>query len=29
VRDGKLPISHLGDALKTMELVQRIYAEQI
>jgi virulence factor len=29
VREGKLPVSHLGDALKTMELVRRIFADQI
>jgi hypothetical protein len=29
VRETKLPISHLGDALKTMGLVQRIYTNQI
>jgi predicted dehydrogenase len=29
IRNEALPISHLGDALKTMELVQTIYASQI
>ncbi|MSR65700.1 MAG: Gfo/Idh/MocA family oxidoreductase [Verrucomicrobiae bacterium] len=29
IRNEELPISHLGDALKTMELVQKIYASQI
>jgi predicted dehydrogenase len=29
IREGKLPISHLGDALKTMKLVQEIFVSQI
>ena len=29
IQQGRQPISHLGDALKTMDLVRRIYAEQI
>jgi len=29
VRQGRLPVSHLGDALKTMGLVQSIYTSQI